>query len=59
LKFNEIKIDEKYIKNESIPDFIPPPLGNSSVEDFNILSHIKLKEILGLFGNSKIPKIMK
>jgi hypothetical protein len=54
LKLNDVKLDEKYIYKEIIPDFIPPPIGNCSTKEFNILSHVKLKEFLGLFGNTKI-----
>lgn len=38
------QIPEAFIKTQIIPNYLPPPLGSSKLEDFSLLCHICIKE---------------
>jgi dynein heavy chain len=44
LESNFIEIHPSYFEEEEIPEFIPPPFGNSKLEDFSLLYHVHLME---------------
>lgn len=44
LESNFSEISEDYYVTEQIPEFIPPPFGNSKTEDFSLLNHVHLYE---------------
>ena len=37
-------IPENAFEVEEIKEYVPPPLGESSIEEFNILYHVRVKE---------------